>query len=582
MYFAENFIERIRMQTDIVSIISEYTNLIKRGTYAYVGKCPFHNEKTPSFSISQDKQMYYCFGCGVGGNVITFVMEKENLSFGEAIEYLATKANIPLEYDNSNKNHNREAFLKKDTMLEFYRKAARFYYDNLVHNIPEYVKQYLAHRKINEHAIKKFGLGFAPDSFNALYNYLKSEGATDQMLVESGLCAISSKTKQIYDKFRNRLIFPIISPTNKVIAFGGRVFGDENPKYLNSPENLIFHKGNNLYGLNLAKKQNYDYYILVEGYMDVIALHMANFSNTIASLGTAFTLDQAKLLHRYTDDVVIIYDSDAAGQKASLKASKILRSEGFNVKILELLDAKDPDEFIQKYGPKQLRQAIESSHSDVWHEIIKTQSLYDLNNVYEKLKFLEKVSFILANLTNSIEQELYISEVSLKFSIEKSAIINEMKKKIVQNTKDNEIVYKNHSQKNDVEVDLLSVLYHNPAIYDDISGFVFSELFTEGVKRNIACHLFNKETIDTDLLIKQYPNVDDQKIISSIIVGEDLRYRETSILSKMIKGAINNLTESHCKKIMRDSTNPQELQYATNLKNNLNRLIELNIVPKNG
>ncbi|WP_010168963.1 DNA primase [Candidatus Epulonipiscium viviparus] len=579
MYFAEDFIEKIRTYIDIVSLISEYTNLVKKGASSYIGKCPFHNEKTPSFVVSEDKQMYYCFGCGVGGNVITFMMEKENLSFGEAIESLAIRANIPLEYDNSRINNNREAFFKKDVIFDLYKKAARFYYYNLTRNTPEYVRQYLVDRGINKDSIKIFGLGFSPNSFNALYKYLRSEGVTNELLVESGLCVLNHNSGLIYDRFVNRLMFPIFSPTKKVIAFGGRVFGNENPKYLNSSENLIFHKSNNLYGLNLAKMKNHEYYILVEGYMDVIAMHREGFTNTVASLGTAFTESQAKLLKRYTDNIVIIYDSDNAGQKATLKASKILRDEGFSVKILELNGAKDPDEFLKKYGNEKLQNAITVANSDIWYKITKIQMLYDLNNLPEKIKFLEQISSIIANLQNSIEQQLYIDEISTRFNVNKSAIEIEIKKRIV-NTKENKIVYENHSKKSDIEVDLLSVLYHTPTIYDSISEYVFPELFTEGVKRNIAISLINDRSIDTALLNKKYPNVEDQKIISSIIIGKDGIYKEKFVLYKIVTDAIKILNNAYYIEQLKNlSANPEKIQHLMKLRNSI---VKLNIVPKNG
>ncbi|OOB80532.1 MAG: DNA primase, partial [Epulopiscium sp. Nuni2H_MBin003] len=269
MYFDDTFIEKVKSQTDIISIISEYTNLIKKGQ-SYVGRCPFHNEKTPSFFVNAEKQMYYCFGCGVGGNVMTFIMQKENFTFVEAIEDLANKANIPLELSD-NKPHNSIDNSKKDLIFDLYKKAARYYYYNLKHNAPQYALDYIKFRKLDSQTIKTFGIGYAPTQYNSLYKYFKEINIDDKILVESGLCLQSETKGVMYDRFSNRLIFPIFSTTKKVIAFGGRVFGNENPKYLNSADSLIFNKSNNLYGLNLAKQSKYEYYILVEGYMDVIA-----------------------------------------------------------------------------------------------------------------------------------------------------------------------------------------------------------------------------------------------------------------------------------------------------------------------
>ncbi|ONI45807.1 DNA primase [Candidatus Epulonipiscioides gigas] len=572
MYFAEDFIEKVRTQSDIISIISEYTNLVQKGR-SYIGRCPFHNEKTPSFSVSEEQQMYHCFGCGVGGNVITFMMEKENLSFMETIEELATKANIPLEYDNNKKYNNREVLLKKDIIFELYKKAARFYYYNLTRNAPDYVKEYLKNRELTEQTIRLFGLGFSPNSYTALYKYLSKEDVTDEILIESGLC-IRALNGKIYDRFINRLMFPIISPTKKVVAFGGRVFGDEKPKYLNSAENPIFHKSNTLYGLNLAKNANHDYYILVEGYMDVVAMHINGFTNTVASLGTAFTDGQAKLLKRYTKDIVILYDNDNAGQKATLKAIKILKDNDFSVKVLELKNAKDPDEFLTNFGSHKLKNMLLNAKSDVWYQISKIQNLYNLNNLPEKVKFLEQTAEIIANLSSSIEQQLYIDEISLRFTIDKKAIESEIKKKII-NTKDNKIVYENHSKKVDLEVNLLSVLYHNPNLYNEISQYLFPELFTKGIKQNIAINLFNKESIDT----KNYYSIEEQKIISSIIINENMQNIEFPVVYKMIKQFTKGLNLSYYKKLIYSDINPEKFN---NLIKRKFETQKLNIIPKNG
>ncbi len=324
MYLADTLIEKVREQSDIISIISEYTNLTRKGQ-SYFGKCPFHNEKTPSFSVSDDKQMYYCFGCGAGGNAISFMMEKENLTFVEAIEHLASRANIPLEYSDDTPNRTEET-TKKEVMFELYKKVARYYYFALKQASSSEITEYLQNRGLNEKIIKVFGIGYAPADYTIMYRYLCQEGYNDNEIISSGLCLINERTGTIFDRFSDRLMFPIFNTQKKVIAFGGRVFGNTMPKYLNSSDSLIFDKSQNLYGLHLAKANKHEYYILVEGYMDVIAMHKAGLTQTVASLGTAFTKGQARLLKRYTKQVVILYDSDAAGEKATLRAIPILRT----------------------------------------------------------------------------------------------------------------------------------------------------------------------------------------------------------------------------------------------------------------
>ena len=322
-------------------------------THNYFGLCPFHSEKSPSFSVSPSKQMYYCFGCGAGGNVITFIMEYENYSFPEALAFLADRAGIELPKVEYDKEAREQADLKA-VLLEINRTAANYFYYQLKQPHGQIGYRYLKDRKLSDETIKRFGLGFANKTSDDLYRYLKSKGYADQILKETGLVTIEERGT--HDKFWNRVMFPIMDVNNRVIGFGGRVMGDGTPKYLNSPETKLFDKSRNLYGLNYARTSREKYMLICEGYMDVIAMHQAGFTNAVASLGTAFTTQHAALLKRYTDQVVLTYDSDGAGIKAALRAIPILKSVGMSVKVLNMQPYKDPDEFIKNRGPEEFRE----------------------------------------------------------------------------------------------------------------------------------------------------------------------------------------------------------------------------------
>ncbi|WP_294379168.1 DNA primase, partial [uncultured Clostridium sp.] len=357
MQIREEVIERIKQDNDIVDIISESVRLKKSGRN-YIGLCPFHNDKSPSMSVSQEKQIYKCFSCGEAGNVITFVMKYKKLTFQEAAKYLADKAGIPLEVGNSKES---QITKKKDLLYKINTEAARYYFSNLQRN--SFSKDYFLKRGIKEDVIKRFGLGYAPDGWHNLIMYLRKKGFNDNIMLEAGLISKSEKSGNTYDRFRNRVMFPVFDVRGKVIGFGGRVLDDSKPKYLNSPETPVFHKGTNLYGLNFATKNKLeqDYIIIVEGYMDLISLHQHGITNTVASLGTALTVNQARLLKRYVNKVIISYDADVAGQTATLRGLEILRNAGFDVKVLKVPQGKDPDEFVRNNGKEAFLRLVDNA-----------------------------------------------------------------------------------------------------------------------------------------------------------------------------------------------------------------------------
>ena len=413
MYFPDELVEEIRMQNDIVDVISSYVKLQKKGS-SYFGLCPFHNEKSPSFSVSQDKQMYYCFGCGASGNVITFIMKYENFTFQEAVTMLAERAGIKLPEEKYSEEEKKRADLKS-TLLEINKAAARYFYTQLKSERGELAHAYLTNRGLSEETIKAFGLGYSNKYSNDLYQYLKEMGYSDEMLSKAGLVSISEKG--VYDKFWNRVMFPIMDANNRVIAFGGRVMGDGEPKYLNSPETEVFDKSRNLYGLNKARASRKDQLLLCEGYMDVIALHQAGFDNAVASLGTAFTSGHASLIKRYVKEVYLTFDSDGAGTKAALRAIPILREAGIVGKVIRMSPYKDPDEFIKNLGAEAFEERIEQAENWFLFTVRVLEQSHRMNTPEGKTAFFDEVAKKLIEFEDTIERNNYIEAVAKMYNI---------------------------------------------------------------------------------------------------------------------------------------------------------------------
>ena len=408
MRYSEDIIEDVRMRNDIVEVISSYVKLQKKGS-SYFGLCPFHNEKSPSFSVSPGKQMYYCFGCGAGGNVITFIMEYENYSFGEALQFLADRVGITLPKQELTQEEKRQEDVKK-RLLEVNKLAANYFYFQLKHPQGQDGYSYLRKRQLTDETILHFGLGYANKTSDDLYRYLKSRGYEDDFLKESGLVTIEERGG--HDKFWNRVMFPILDVNNRVIGFGGRVMGDGMPKYLNSPETRLFDKSRNLFGLNYARISRENYILVCEGYMDVIALHQAGFTQAVASLGTAFTPQHAILLKRYTSQVILTYDSDEAGTKAALRAIPILREAGLSIKVLNMKPYKDPDEFIKNLGAEAFRQRIAQAKNSFLFEIEVLKAQYALEDPEQKTRFYQETAKKLLIFPEALERDNYIQAVS--------------------------------------------------------------------------------------------------------------------------------------------------------------------------
>ncbi|WP_434796597.1 DNA primase [Terrisporobacter vanillatitrophus] len=439
-----DLIDEVKNRCDIVNVISQYINLKNSGSN-YSGLCPFHNEKTGSFHVNQKKQIYKCFGCGEGGDVINFVMKIENLDFIEAVKLLAEKNGIEF---NTNLSEADKAKIESIKLIQdIHLKAARFYFANLI-NSKNAGYDYLRRRGLSDKIIKKFGLGYSLNSWSSLMDYLLSIGYEKNDLVKSGLVTHKENDNKYYDRFRNRVMFPIFDYRGNVIGFGGRVLDDSLPKYLNSPDSLLFNKRFNLYGLNYAKKNiNNDTLILVEGYMDLISLYEHEIENVVATLGTALTNEQGKLIKRYASTAIISYDSDAAGVKATLRAIEILRGQNINVKILNLKDCKDPDDFIKKYKKEGFLKAIENSVSHIVFQINILKRKFDFNKDEHLIKFAKEVALIIKSLSSPVEKDYYIKYVSKEFNISLDAMKEEVFGKSFNKSKKNYKKFEKTEQK---------------------------------------------------------------------------------------------------------------------------------------
>lgn len=502
MRYPEEVIEEVRMRNDIVDVISGYVKLQRKGSN-YFGLCPFHNEKSPSFSVSPGKQMYYCFGCGAGGNVITFIMEYENYSFTEALNLLAERAGVALPKQEYSPEARAQEDLKKN-LLEINKLAANYFYYQLKHPQGKAGYDYLKNRQLTDDTIRHFGLGFANKTSDDLYRFLKDKGYPDSLLKETGLVTIEERGA--HDKFWNRVMFPILDVNNRVIGFGGRVMGDGTPKYLNSPETRLFDKSRNLFGLNYARTSREKYMLICEGYMDVIAMHQAGFANSVASLGTAFTSQHASLLKRYTDQVVLTYDSDGAGVKAALRAIPILKDVGMSVKVLNMRPYKDPDEFIKNLGADAFRQRIEEAKNSFLFEIDVLKGQYDMEDPEQKTRFYQETARKLLEFPEALERDNYIQAVSREHFIpyeDLKRLVNQLGSRLgsgpaAAGRRDyEEKSQAKRSPKKDKDEGnrqsqrlLLTWLIENPGLFDRIQGIITADDFVEPLYHQVAQMVF--------------------------------------------------------------------------------------------
>ncbi|QNM05529.1 DNA primase [Qiania dongpingensis] len=495
MFYPEELVEEVRTRNDIVDVISSYVKLQKRGS-TYFGLCPFHNEKTPSFSVTPSKQMYYCFGCGAGGNVITFLMEYENYTFPEALAYLAERAGIELPKQEESAEARKQADLRA-RILEVNREAGRYFYYQMKGVSGQRAYDYLRGRGLTDDTIRKFGLGYSNPYRDDLYQYLKKKGYSDSLLKETGLVKIEERG--CHDRFWNRVMFPIMDVNGKIIGFGGRVMGEGEPKYLNSPETKAFDKSRNLYGLNYARTARKPYMLICEGYMDVISMQQAGFANAVASLGTAFTSGQASLLRRYTEQVILTYDSDGAGIKAALRAIPILKEAGLSAKVLSLKPYKDPDEFIKNLGAEAFEERIESAQNGFLFETDVLYRQYDMEDPEQKTAFHNAVAKKLLQFSEKLERDNYTEAVARQYHIgyeNLKSLVNTMGGKVglaaerpsgMRRTEEKKERTDGVRQSQRI---LLTWLIEDERVYGAVKGIIGPEDFTEVLYQKVAAMVF--------------------------------------------------------------------------------------------
>ncbi len=571
--YSDELIDEIKNNNDIVDVISQYVHL-KRSGRNYFGLCPFHNEKSPSFAVSPDKQIFHCFGCGVGGNVIHFISKIEGINFRESVELLAERANIVLpKLENVGDNKTQEL---KEKIYQINKETAYFYHENLYKPTAKMAQEYVKKRKLNNSTLKEFLIGYSCN-FNELYNFLKSKGFSDEAILASDLVNKNERGQYI-DRFRHRLMFPIQDVRGRIIAFGGRVLDDSKPKYINSPENLVYSKGRHLFGLYNAKKHDTKKILIVEGYMDVISLHQRGITNVVASLGTAMTEAQGRLLRRSSEQIVLGYDADVAGQEAIIRGLEILRNLGCDVRVLQISGAKDPDEYVTKYGPERLVKCIDDAISLVEFKVRVLKKDLNIENTGDKIKFLNEIAKILAKVENSMEQEIYIEKISKDYDISKDALYSEIKKILYPKNANSKVLEKRNIQynipkKEDTKISesrlkrentiIAMLLMSNVNVYSKIKNKIKPEDFKLEKNKKIlekvygeyekgiteiydVLNLFEEEDIInhiTEIMAKDYGITDIDKGIDDILSTyerENLKDKRDEILRALEDSTLNN------------------------------------------
>ena len=543
MYYPEELIEEVRTRNDIVEVISGYVRLQKKGSN-YFGLCPFHNEKSPSFSVSPGKQMYYCFGCGAGGNVITFLMEYENQTFPEAVRTLAQRAGIALPEADDSKEA-RQADSRRAKLLEINKEAAKYFYYQLRTERGSVGMEYLRKRELSDETMNHFGLGYANKYSNDLIQYLKSKGYSEDLIRDAGLCNVDEK-HGMYDKFWNRVMFPIQDINHRVIGFGGRVMGDGKPKYLNSPETEIFDKSRNLYGLNFARTSRKGNVILCEGYMDVIAMHQAGFTQAVASLGTAFTSGQASLLRRYANEILLSYDSDGAGVNAALRAIGILKEAGMTGRVINLEPYKDPDEFIKALGGEEFQKRLDHAENSFFFELRQLQKNYDLSDPEQKTALHREIARKLCTFSEEVERENYIEAVAQKYHISFENLRRLVGTYAAQTGLAQPVIRpKSGVQKKNTAAEgiknsqklLLTWLVEQPQLYRQISKYISPKDFTEGLYEKVADRLFEEleqGNINPASIISMFEEEEDQREAASLFHTKLERLESTAEQEKAL------------------------------------------------
>lgn len=529
MYYPEELVEEIRERNDIVEVIGTYVKLQKKGS-SYFGLCPFHNEKSPSFSVSPDKQMYYCFGCGAGGNVFTFIMEYENYSFPEALKYLADRVGIKLPEREYSEEEKRQQDLRMQ-VLEINKMAANYFYYQLRTESGAQAMQYLKSRQLDDETIKRFALGYSSKYSSNLYQYFKSKKISDELLKESGLFNVDEKNG-MYDKFWNRVIFPILDVNNRVIGFGGRVMGDGKPKYLNSPETIVFDKSRNLYGLNIARAARKKYLLVCEGYMDVISMHQAGFTNAVASLGTALTSGHASLLKRYTQEVLLLYDSDEAGIRAALRGIPILREAGVNSRVVDLKPYKDPDEFVKNMGAEAFEERLNQASDSFMFRVSIAESEFPMEEPQGQNRFFERCAEMLLELKDELERNLYIEAIVKKYRGQYGVSTEDLRKRVntlalkgtpaenrIQPKSGSQNKKKKETASEQAQKLMLTWLVTYPNVFDKVAQYLTPEDFVVPLYREVAQMLFQQREegqVNPAKLLNSFTDSEEQREVASL------------------------------------------------------------------
>jgi DNA primase len=541
MYYSDEIIEEVRSKNDIVDVISSYVKLQKKGS-SYFGLCPFHNEKSPSFSVSREKQMYYCFGCGAGGNVFTFLMEYENYSFQEALKYLADRAGVELPEAEYSKEA-RERADQKAILLEINKVAAQYFYVQLKSPQGAHALSYLKDRGLSDEMIHSFGLGYSNKYSNDLYQYLKSKGYRDELIVKAGLVTVDERYG-VSDKFWNRVMFPIMDSNSRVIGFGGRVMGDAKPKYLNSPETMIFDKSRNLYGLNRARSSRKPYFLLCEGYMDVISLHQAGFSNAVASLGTALTPGHASLIKRYVKEVYLTYDSDEAGTKAALRAMPILKDVGITARIIRMEPYKDPDEFIKHLGAEAFEERIHKARNGFMFGLEVLERDYDLTTPEGKTDFMKEAAKRLTQFDEEIERSNYIEAVAKTYHVGFEELRKLVLKMAVQTGLAKQVERPKRldgksREKEDGHVKsqkiLLTWLIEDEDIFNQIRRYITPDDFTGELYKKVAALLYEQyegQDVNPARIMNHFTDEEEHREVASLF---HTKIRELTTISEQEK-----------------------------------------------
>ena len=591
--YDSGLIEEIKANTDIVEIISQYVSLKRKGRN-YFGLCPFHNEKSPSFSVSETKQIFHCFGCGAGGDVIGFLKKIENIEFKEAVEMLAEKANITLPQIETTEEEQRNLKLK-ERVFEINKFTAQFYHENLYKPTAKPAQEYVKKRRLDNNTLKKFQIGYSCN-FDELYKALKSQGFNDEEIFESKL-VLRAKNGMPNDAFKKRLMFPIKDVKDRVIAFGGRALDDSKPKYINSPDTICYNKGRNLYALDVARKTDKDFLIMVEGYMDAVSLHQRGVDNAVASLGTALTEKQGRLLKRYKSKIVIGYDADGAGQAATMRGLEILQGLGYDIRILQLEGAKDPDEFIIKYGSGKFNLYVQNAISLVEFKVKNLQKNLDLNQVNDKIKFLNEVSNILLKVNNDLEKEVYIDKISKQYEVSKEAIYAQLNKltyansmgakNLERNVTVKPIELKEKSEPNDKDtlkenLIILLLINEGQTVYQKIKEKISPEDFKDERNKKIVTVLYEElEKGDISNVIGLFEK--DEQIVSHItyILSKELDISDVDkaiddLVNKFLKEKLLEEKSIILKKLVSGNLNSEEtLNIENRLKEISKRLVSI-------